>query len=352
MVLKNVSIYLVNDKKAVLKAYRGYPAWYIKRVKAIPYPKGTTWKTIIESIPRYVRDASNDKVLGIAGKEVGTKSYLSMPINFNRKTIGCININSTQINAFDKDELILLDKVSKQIGMAIKNAKQAEDIEKSNNELMLLKDNLEMKVNERTSELRALTAHIQSIREEERKQISREIHDELGQDLTNLKIDIFMIVKDLNAKDEENIEVVINKINSVTKKIDNSLNTVRRIATQLRPSILDNLGLVAAIKWQLKEFEERTKINCEFKNSIKKLNYSQDTTTAIFRIFQEILTNIARHSKANKVKTKLSRNRNKLVLEVNDNGKGIDNKIIGKNKISRFVGNERKGKSLRWRSNN
>lgn len=122
----NISIYLVEGEEAVMKANRGYPDWFIKRVSRIPYPKGFTWKTIIEGRPRYVADVDQDTVIGPAGREVGTKSYLSMPIRYSGKTVGAININSLKKNAFDEEELKLLDIVAHQIEIAIGNAKAAE----------------------------------------------------------------------------------------------------------------------------------------------------------------------------------------------------------------------------------
>jgi diguanylate cyclase (GGDEF)-like protein len=121
----NVSIYFVEGDEAVMKAYRGYPDIFIKRARRIPYPKGFTWKTIIEGKPRYVPDVDKDDVIGPVGREAGTKSYVSMPIKFEGKTIGCININSLQKNAFDQDELDLLEAVASQIEAAIANAQNA-----------------------------------------------------------------------------------------------------------------------------------------------------------------------------------------------------------------------------------
>lgn len=337
--VNNVSIYFVEDKKAVLKAYRGYLADYIKQVQIISYPKGTTWKTIVDGKPRYVEDASNDEVLGDAGKDIGTKSYLSMPIKFKRKTIGCININSLSLNAFSEDELNLLKKVSKQIEASINNAQQADDLETSKNALKLARDNLEIKVAERTSELRALTAHIQDIREEERKQISREIHDELGQALTNIKFDLSWINKNLKKRADD-FEAVVNKVDLMNGKVDDSINTVRKIATRLRPSILDDLGLVAALKWQLKEFKSRTQLECEFKNGVKNLSVSSEVSIVIFRIFQESLTNIARHAKAKKVEVSLKKRNGKLFLEISDDGVGFDVKAYKNSKSLGLLGME------------
>ncbi len=127
----NVSIYLVEGEEAVLKAHKGYPDWFIKRAERIPYPKGFTWKTIIEGKPRYVADAEEDTVIGPAGRELGTKSYVSMPIHLEGKTVGAININSLQKNAFNEEELKLLEMVAQQIEVAINNAQQAEALRES-----------------------------------------------------------------------------------------------------------------------------------------------------------------------------------------------------------------------------
>jgi len=127
----NVSIYLVEGKEAVMKVHRGLPEWFIKRAGKIPYPKGFTWKTIIEGKPRYCTDVDQDTFIGSAGRELGTKSYLSMPIRVEGKTIGCINIHSLQRSAFDKEEIRLLEIVAKQIEVAINNARQAEALRES-----------------------------------------------------------------------------------------------------------------------------------------------------------------------------------------------------------------------------
>jgi PAS domain S-box-containing protein len=121
----NVSVYLVEGKEAVLKAYRGYSASYVERVARIPFPKGASWRTIIDGKPRYVADVEKDSIIGPAGKLAGTKSYLSMPIRIEDKVVGCIHVHSLQKNAFDEEELKLMEIVAQQIEAAIKNAQQA-----------------------------------------------------------------------------------------------------------------------------------------------------------------------------------------------------------------------------------
>ncbi|MDA2920394.1 EAL domain-containing protein, partial [Desulfobacterota bacterium AH_259_B03_O07] len=140
-VVEHVAIYLVEDKEAVMKAYRGHPDWFVKRIRRIPYPKGFTWKTIIDGRPIYCADVDKDTVIGPAGKEVGTKSYASMPLLYKGKTVGSINVHSFHKDAFDDEELQLLDIVGKQIGIAIKNAKQAEALQESEERLTYIFDN-------------------------------------------------------------------------------------------------------------------------------------------------------------------------------------------------------------------
>jgi len=128
---QNVSIYLVEGKNAVLKAYRGYKEEFLNKARVIPYKKGITWKAILDKKPIYCDDSEDDEVLGEAGKELGTMSYVSMPIKSGHHVVGVININSLSKNAFDSEELKLLEIVSTQIQNAINNAKYAEALKKS-----------------------------------------------------------------------------------------------------------------------------------------------------------------------------------------------------------------------------
>jgi len=130
-VASNVSIFMAEGKEAVLKSYRGFPDWFMKRLKKIPYPKGFTWKTIIEGKLRYCADVDKDTIIGPAGKQLGTKSYVSIPISYEGKTVGCINVHSFQKNSFGEEEINLLETISHQIGVAIKNANQAEALRES-----------------------------------------------------------------------------------------------------------------------------------------------------------------------------------------------------------------------------
>lgn len=171
-------------------------------------------------------------------------------------------------------------------------------------------------------QLRALSARLQSIREEERTRISREIHDELGQALTALKLDLSW----LRLKLPPMTQMAQDKIKSMAKLIDSTIHSVRSISTELRPGVLDNLGLGAAIEWQTQEFQKRTGIQCRF-HEPEDLDIGKDRSTILFRILQELLTNVARHSKATRVEIDLKREGSNLILEVRDNGTGIPKKL-------------------------
>ncbi|MBC7722900.1 MAG: PAS domain S-box protein [Pedobacter sp.] len=170
-------------------------------------------------------------------------------------------------------------------------------------------------------QLRELASHLQKIREEERKYIAREIHDELGQLVTGLKMDISLTKKKL----EKQLPELGEKLANVMNLTDEIVHTVRRIASELRPSILDDIGLDAALEWQAKEFEKRTSITCIFTNNTKDISVNMDIKSNLFRIFQESLTNIIRHANATKVVASLTILNNNLMFVVNDNGDGIKN---------------------------
>lgn len=195
-------------------------------------------------------------------------------------------------------------------------------------------------------QLRALTSYLQYVREEERTRISREVHDELGQDLTGLKLDLAWLAGHLPRQGRG---VLLHKIKTMLTGIDATIQTVRRISTELRPGILDSLGLVAAIEWQASEFQTRTGISCNVTTTVSDTLWDQDFTTAFFRIFQETLTNIIRHANATRVEVRLGLEGRRLVLIVSDNGRGITEEekantrsigLIGMRERAALVGGE------------
>ena len=169
-------------------------------------------------------------------------------------------------------------------------------------------------------ELRALAARLQAAHEAERSFLAREIHDELSGSLTALKMDLSL----LPDRVAQNHRLFLEKLDSMSGLIDRTLARVHTIVTELRPVVLDKLGLIPAIEWQAREFQERSGIRCEIHLPAKEIPLDSDRATAVFRIFQEALTNVARHANASKVIVDLKSEAGSLILAVHDNGKGID----------------------------
>ncbi|MDR3713515.1 MAG: PAS domain S-box protein [Puia sp.] len=176
------------------------------------------------------------------------------------------------------------------------------------------------KMKETSEQLRKLAAHLQDIREEERVSMAREIHDELGQQLTGLKMDIYWLKDELVPKDEKTEA----QMTAILKLTDQAINSVRRIASALRPSILDDLGLEEAMKAHCREFQARFGLAVSCRIDLAGIQLPGKTAIGLFRIFQESLTNIARHAEASKVYVSLRVVKGNLELLVRDNGKGFD----------------------------
>jgi PAS domain S-box-containing protein len=184
------------------------------------------------------------------------------------------------------------------------------------------------------AELSRLSAHLQSVMEGERKRIAHEIHDELGQQLTALKMDLSWIGKNIPKKEEPLIE----KIKAMSKYIDATIDTVRKISTDLRPAILDDFGLLAAIESHLEEFQRRTGIKCKVAPRSCEVDLGQGRNMALFRIVQEALTNVARHANAANVEVSLKQRNGSVVLQIKDDGRGVKDEEINSSKSIGIVG--------------
>jgi PAS domain S-box-containing protein len=202
-----------------------------------------------------------------------------------------------------KQRTAVLDQVNQELRTEIADRQRAEE---------QLRASLE--------QLRSLAARLQRVREEERTSIAREIHDELGQSCTAIKMDLALIGHKATKKQTQ----LRAKVDSATRLVDEMIGTLRRIASELRPRTLDDLGLNAALEWQAQEFENRTGIRCHLTLLQGPLALDSERSTAIFRIFQESLTNVVRHAQATRVDALLEREGNQLLFQVRDNGIGFD----------------------------
>jgi len=189
-------------------------------------------------------------------------------------------------------------------------------------------------------ELRELTRHQQTLREEEQKRIAREIHDELGQMLTGMKLDIHLMKKRVGAGIPTDLE-------DLSSQVDATISSVRRIASELRPSILDDFGLIPAIEWQAGEFESKFGIDCAFVCTDESVSLDPEAEAAVFRIVQEALTNVARHAGASAVCVTVDSSDEDLRVTIEDDGIGIDREnakkgrslgILGMRERARLIG--------------
>jgi PAS domain S-box-containing protein len=193
------------------------------------------------------------------------------------------------------------------------------EIARDGTERMYLEQNLA----DTHDRMRALAARMAQVAEEEKLRLSREIHDVLGQELTGLKLDVSWLARRLVTIPSPPLESLLARLGTMATQIDGCVQTVRRIASGLRPAVLDDLGLGEAIEWQAHDFQARSGIRVDLSLPDSELKLDRDRATALFRMFQELITNVARHSGATEVSVQLTPDAGWVVLEVSDNGRGI-----------------------------
>jgi signal transduction histidine kinase len=196
----------------------------------------------------------------------------------------------------------------------------------------------------KSEKLRQLVVRSQNIREEENTKIAREIHDELGQALTAIKIDIAS-----TSKKYSNDKVLVERLYNATNMIDNLIKTIREISTRLRPRLLDQLGLLPAIEWQLKDIHSRTGLKYKLLSKEDDISLPASVSNGVFRIFQEAITNIVRHSGASYVVVRLDRdpqNRDFIKLEIIDNGNGFSQDYLDSTQCLGILGMKERSKIL------
>ncbi|HHN66092.1 MAG TPA: sensor histidine kinase [Nitrospirae bacterium] len=178
---------------------------------------------------------------------------------------------------------------------------------------------VERELRESREQLLRLSAHLQTLREEERARIAREVHDELGQSLTAIKLNLGWLKNHLSGIDTNLLE----RVKDTLQLLDDTIRIVKRISIELRPPLLDYLGLGAAVRWQVEEFEKHTGIECTLEITPEEIVLGQHLSIDIFRILQEGLTNVAKHSGASRVRIDLKEDQGGIVLAIEDNGRGL-----------------------------
>lgn len=265
-------------------------------------------------IPYLTNDAKADRQIShLLCLMFGVTSALSIPIfNSLGEVIGFFELHNKIDGGFTQSDMEKLMAVSGIVSLSIQNALAFKRIQQTEDELLSSEE-----------KLRALSARLETAREEERGRISREIHDELGQVLTGFKIDLAWLENRI-MEPIQPIEKILEKTRSMIRLVDSTIKRVRKISTDLRPVVLDELGLMDALEWQAQEFEKRTGVPCNILgNRPEAVEMDKERSLCVFRIFQETLTNITRHAAATKVEVVIDGNEKEFLMKVVDNGKGI-----------------------------
>lgn len=310
----------------------------------------------IETLLATTRDEEQRNLV----RELKLRSVMVVPLLAHGRTLGALTfVWAESGKQYTLTDLALAEELGRRAGLALDNALLYEQTQNLN-------ARLEQRIIERTvqletantqltaeiaerrlanrnledsrAQLRELSAYLQAAREEERAHIAREIHDELGQVLTTLKMDLASMQRSIANGEAAPTEPLRERMKIMSQSIDSTVQMVRRLATELRPSILDDLGLAAAIEWQKGDFQSRTGIQCDLEINLDESSVGPQARIALFRIFQETLTNVARHANATLIKIRLEEGAEYLTLQVQDNGRGITADDIAKSRSFGVLG--------------
>jgi PAS domain S-box-containing protein len=324
----NVFLDLFNQKQTIIRdaALLKQYADELKEANAALQKSEMRYRSYIDNAPdgvfvadergRYLEvNASACRITGYSQQELLSMSIPDMLPQASLQ-IGLDHFRKTAENGFSKADLLFRHKNGAHRWWTVESVKLTET-----RFLGYTKDITERKIAEEElksslAQLHQLTHHIEEVREKERVAISRELHDDLGQALTAIKIDLGMIRK----KVVDDSAVI--KLDKVTALVGETIKTVQKLTSQLRPSIIDDLGLEAAIEWYTKEFAERNEVEVKL-DMDQGIDIAPDTSLNLFRIMQEALTNISRHAKATHVDVGLHQSRESVYFSISDNGIGI-----------------------------
>ena len=269
---------------------------------------GLPGRVLISKQPEWIIDVTKDTNFPRAklAKNIGVKAGFAFPLLIGKQVVGVMEFFSAETAQPNRDMMKVMAEVGIQLGRAVERQWAEEDIRSSNERLRKLYQRLEM------------------IREEERTRIAREVHDELAQILSTLKLELSLLDKKMvndkaPLRDDTQMMLIL---------VNNTIQSVKRITTDLRPPILDDLGLHEAIEWQGREFEKRTGIHFESTVCFGNVELDIERSTAIFRIFQEALTNVLRHAKAKNINVLIQEKDAMVTVQIKDDGIGITSEQI------------------------
>ena len=275
---------------------------------------------------------SNEKFMDIWDSQKN-HAFVTVPLSVHGHTFGAVHMGLRD-QQHDDAYISLIEEWVNHMALSLDNARLYRELQTVNTDL-------EQRVVQRTEafkasrdQLRNLTGRLQAAREEERARVSREVHDVIGQILTGLKMDISALGRQLQQEHSP----ALTKIKDLNGLLDEAIRSVRKVATELRPAILDNFGLVAAVEWQLREFESRSDIVCDFNCSVEEVSLKGERATAVFRLIQEALTNVARHAGATEVSVSMFELNGQLFVTIQDNGRGISEQDLSANRSLGLVG--------------
>ena len=265
--------------------------------------EGLPGRVLSSGQPAWIVDVNKDPNFPRARHvdNLGVKAGFGFPILMGENIVGVLEFYSPEAVEPDEKLLDIMSNIGTQLGRVSERYQAGKKLKTSE------------------QELRDLYNRLEAVREEERTRIARDIHDELGQMLTALKIDLSWLEKKLDGKQA----TVRDRAKTMSHLLDKTIKSVQEISTHLRPEVLDMLGLTEAIEWQVQEFQKRTGTECSMSSGTGDLDLDPDLSTAVFRIFQETLTNVARHAAASELNIEFYKKDGELVLKVTDNGKGI-----------------------------
>lgn len=313
-------IFLVNEKKKALYLFTTVGEFtdeFLEREKEVPFGDCLCGRVAVSGELMTSESCFTDTRHERTFEGMTAHGHYIVPLKTDDKLIGVMFLY-TDINPvwYNLSQEVLLS-----IGGLIADAIQKKMVEK---ELEDYRHRLESLVDSRTKELSQLSHRIQNIREEEKTRISREVHDELGQSMTALKMDLFQLEKKLP---QDNIDLQ-ESTKSMMNLVDATIKSVQKIAMELRPPVLDTFGLCEAIAWQAEEYEKRFDLKFNLNCLKNDLDLDKSLMTALFRVFQESVTNVVRHAEASRVEISMSHHDDQLIMKIMDNGKGIQEKDI------------------------